>query len=319
LATILVCLAAPASAGEGDARTFFARGRELRLAGDCAHALVEFRRAYEAYPAGLGSLRNIAECEQQLGMSASARRSWWELRRAARHSGDAKYSGWAEHAEKEHASLEAVVPRLTVTVAGASADQVQVYVAAERLEAALLGTELERDPGGYRIEARARGRVLAVDQVALEPGSRERVRLEVTLPEPEPSPPPSTRPTAPTPAPPRDDLRVPGAILTSLGGAGLIGSAVALGLRQHALADLRRSCPEYANAPCPVANRDAVDDATQRGRTAALLVNVLAAGGGAVLAAGAALLIVDVASEPGEQARIQPLLGPGHIGVRLRF
>ncbi|HEY8089995.1 MAG TPA: hypothetical protein VIF09_19170, partial [Polyangiaceae bacterium] len=40
-----------------DAKDLFTRGRELRTRGDCTGALPLFRKAYELYPAGLGSER----------------------------------------------------------------------------------------------------------------------------------------------------------------------------------------------------------------------------------------------------------------------
>jgi hypothetical protein len=202
---------------------------------------------------------------------------------------------------------------------------------AERLKASMLGTELERVPGSYRIEVRARDRVLAVKSLQLAAGAHERVTLSVTLPpDPKPQPNPNGATERAVASP---DLQLPGAILTSLGGAALIGSAVALGLRQDALADLKASCPAYASAPCPLANRAATEDALSRGRTASLLVNVLAAGGGAVAAAGIAMLIAD-ATQPSDQAgarsgdqpgdgvgrrTFEPLVGPGYLGARLRF
>src|SRR5689334_6918022 len=43
-----------AFAGKAESETFFANGRELRMAGKCAEAIPEFRRALETYPDGLG-------------------------------------------------------------------------------------------------------------------------------------------------------------------------------------------------------------------------------------------------------------------------
>jgi hypothetical protein len=65
-----------------DAKDMFAQARGLPLQGQCARSLPLFRRAYAMYPAGLGSLRNIAECEEELGHFASARRAWLDLQLA---------------------------------------------------------------------------------------------------------------------------------------------------------------------------------------------------------------------------------------------
>ena len=91
-------------------RILFARGRELRLRGDCASAVPLFRRAFDLYPTGLGSLRNFAECEESLGHRASAREAWLDLGRALLANRDPKYSGWALDAEQEADRLRPAEP-----------------------------------------------------------------------------------------------------------------------------------------------------------------------------------------------------------------
>ncbi len=76
--------------GLADAEDLFRRGRDLRLRGDCASAVPLFKQAFEVYPAGLGSLRNFAECEELLGHLASARQAWLDLRRALLADDDPK-------------------------------------------------------------------------------------------------------------------------------------------------------------------------------------------------------------------------------------
>src|SRR5438270_653590 len=67
---------------ESDAKDLFARAHAMRKSGDCGGAVPLFRKAYAIYPKGLGSLRNIAECEEQIGHPASSRRAM--LRRLPR-------------------------------------------------------------------------------------------------------------------------------------------------------------------------------------------------------------------------------------------
>jgi hypothetical protein len=64
------------------AKDLFAQARGLRLQAQCARALPLFRGACDVYRAGLGSLHNIAECEEELGHFVSARRAWLDLQRA---------------------------------------------------------------------------------------------------------------------------------------------------------------------------------------------------------------------------------------------
>src|SRR6185436_11743436 len=104
---------------EEDSKTFFAQGRQLRAAGNCPDAIVAFRRALEAFPQGLGALRNIAECEEQLGQFASARNDWWSLRRAVLQSNELRYESWEKDAEQGYARLATKVAKITIRIHGA--------------------------------------------------------------------------------------------------------------------------------------------------------------------------------------------------------
>lgn len=95
-----------------DAKDLFERGRTLRAHDDCADAIPLFRRALEAYPAGLGSLRNIAECQESLGQFTLARRAWIELGQTLEARGDLRYEprydGWADDCRQ---SAERLAPQ----------------------------------------------------------------------------------------------------------------------------------------------------------------------------------------------------------------
>src|ERR1700761_8656544 len=85
-ATTAIATTLPPRAARADsaaeAKELFGHARELRGHGDCAGAVPLFRKAYEMYPAGLGSLRNLAECEESLQKFASARHAWLDLKQA---------------------------------------------------------------------------------------------------------------------------------------------------------------------------------------------------------------------------------------------
>jgi len=150
---IIAALGAPAGATEEDSKTFFAQGRKLRADGNCPDAIVAFRRALEAFPQGLGALRNIAECEEQLGQFASARNDWWSLRRAVLQSNEPKYEGWDKDAESAYARLASKVAKLTVRISGEGASAAHITIDGKPLDPRLLGVELERDLGLHTIEA----------------------------------------------------------------------------------------------------------------------------------------------------------------------
>ena len=101
-----------------DAKDLFAQGRQLRAHGDCTNAIPLFRKAYEVYPVGLGSLRNLAECQEALGHFASARSAWLDLGRALQQHPEPRYAGWAQDAERGAARTASKVATLTVEVTG---------------------------------------------------------------------------------------------------------------------------------------------------------------------------------------------------------
>jgi hypothetical protein len=164
--TLLVAPQTHADA-ESDAKDLFARGRDLRSKNDCAGAVPLFRKASKIYPQGLGSLRNVAECEEQIGHWASSRRAWLDLKRAliALPAPDAKYDGWDKDSDDAASRLAPKVATVFVDVIvktpegeGPANERsgVELLVNGESLGTNLVGTPLERDPGNYRIRVRRR-------------------------------------------------------------------------------------------------------------------------------------------------------------------
>ena len=296
--------AAPALAGQSDGETLFAEGRKLRMKGDCAGAIVRFRQALEAYPEGLGSLRNIAKCQEQLGLDASARRSWWDLRRAVLKSGAAKYEGWAEDAERAHAALEHKVPRVTVKLVGGKLDGVRVQIDGVTLPQRLWGVPVERDVGEHRIAVWYGASTPFRRVVDLTRGSREVVTFTI----------PATSSKQTEPVDDGEPLRIAGYVAFGVGGLAAIGFGAALGVRQAALGDLDEACADYSRCP-PAASQPHA-----RGQTASTLVNVFGAVAGVGIAAGIVLVVVGHTGAA-ESARfvISPTLGGAVAGATVPF
>lgn len=280
------------------AKELFEHGRNLRAHGNCADALPLFQKAYSLYPAALGSLRNVAVCDEALGRSTSARAAWLELRRALVGNSDPKYAGWSDDADHAVLRLAPKVATLTVdvVVAGspsnpgrpaAPADGIDVTVDGHALGREQLGAAIERDPG--RVVVRAVGASgVTPEEVTLTLGAGEtrRIALRVLIasaspervasattaeaaagPEPQPQP-------APAAATHHSSLRTGAWVAFGAGAAGLLGTAISFSMRQSALSALGRDCQWYATMACDPASQASVTSDVNQGRTATTLLNV---------------------------------------------
>jgi hypothetical protein len=287
---------APALASEDDAKTLFASGRELRTAGRCADAILQFRRALEVFPQGLGALRNIAECEEQLGQYAAARRDWWDLRRAVMQSNEPKYAGWDRDAEQAHVRLAAKVARVVVRLAGARTERVEIQVDGKPLDPRLVGVELERDLGPHVVQASYGGAAPVTARITLAEGAREVVTLTIpALAPPAEKPAAPAAPPAPEPARGSPALRTAGYVALGAGALGLVGTIASVAVRGSALRAVEGACPSYETQPCPASVGGDVD----RGKTASLLANVF--GGVALAGLGVGVTLIAVGWGPGAQ------------------
>jgi hypothetical protein len=282
-------------ASEEDAKTLFAEGRRLRAGGKCQEAISAFRRALEIYPSGLGALRNIAECEEQLGMFASARRDWWDLRRAVLQTNEPKYDGWDKDAERSHSALEQKVPKIVVKLEGEDLARVKLVLDGKPLDPRLLGVEIERDLGAHTVEAFFDNVAPILKKVTLAEGARQVVTISIPKPQPVAAP-------APVKDTGRPALRTAGFISLGVGGLGLIATGVALGVRASALSSIESGCPSYETSPCPAGLKGDYDT----GATASLLVNVFGGVAIAGLGAGAALLVLSGGSSSPAGPSAQP-------------
>jgi hypothetical protein len=331
-----LAVAAPRAAradGGGDAahaKELFEQGRELRSRGNCADALPFFQRAFAAYPAGLGSLRNVAVCQETLGRPTAARKAWLDLRRAVAASTDPKYAGWVEDADRAAAHLAPKVALLAVDLdvvdpaggTGPSFDAVDVTIDGQAVTRAELGAPIEHDPGPVTVRATGPG-IGAPDQQSftLAAGVTQHVLLHVTL---------SAAVTAPDPgaassisasvddtdpnAARRSRLRTGAWIATGVGAAGLAGALIALSFRQSALGALGSDCPEYATSACAASKQAIVTADVNRGRTASTMFDAF----GVVAVAGAAAsvtLFTFAATSSGHAAVVVAPTSVGAMGT----
>jgi hypothetical protein len=306
LAIALSVVVSPAAWAD-DSVVFFAQGRSLRLDGKCGEAVVAFRKALELKPDGLGSLRNIAECEEELGLFASARADWWRLRGAALDTTEPKYAGWSEHGMAGYKRLEAKVPRLTVVLSGAALERVRVTVDGQPLNRDLVGTELERDPGPHAIEASYGGVAPIRAERTLAPGAREVVTLVIPDEEPKAASAARAGPSAGT-------LRTAGFIALGAGVLGGVATAVAAAVRGSAVSTVEQACPGGTCAtPADLTNGNS---AVSRGKAASTALDVLIPF--TVAGAGAGVALIVVGSLPrAPSVPVEVALRPSAGGARL--
>jgi hypothetical protein len=300
-------------ADELDAKDLFAQARGLRLQGQCASALPLFRRAYEVYPAGLGSLRNVAECEEELAHFASARRAWLDLQRALSANSQTKYEGWDQDAALAAARLAPKVATLTIEVHAvtesgkpAQATGIQVSVNGEPLTPDVVNKPLDRDPGQYVVRAEGAAMGVAPQRVVdLAAGEGKQVVLDVVVPAPPDREVMASRPTTPPTA---------AWIALGIGAASFVGAGVAALERQSALDDLNAECG--STIVCPPAQKDPAEGSKvqgieNRGHVAATWVNVFAIAGVIGLSSG----VVLYATARSHPARTGLLMSPGGLSV----
>jgi hypothetical protein len=319
VATILLtalCDTNSAFAGETESKSLFAEGRGLRLKGNCIDAIPIFRKALETYPEGLGALRNIAECEEELKRYASARRSFWDLRLTVLKSGSTKYQSWDKQAEEAHAALDAKVARIVVRVKG---DPAWVRINGTPMDPRLVGVPLEQDLGPIEVSFQDGSATPPVKKLVLEEGQRYEIELVSNLTVMDEKPPRSVEPSpndivepgtissklqpkrsgsaepnpteTPTSSGPGPALNIGGATLLAVGGAGVIGMSVAIGIRGAALSDIESVCPALDACAVGPTQRQSVLDAADRGQTASTLATVFGIVGGVGIAGGVGLLI----------------------------
>ena len=292
-----------------------------------------FQKAYAVYPLGLGSLRNVAVCEEALNHFARLPLAWLDLKRAVSGSNDTKYAGWNDDADRAMAHLASKVAVLIVDLAAVEppgqagpaappSESVNVTVDGDDLPRDRLGAATEHDPGMVTVRASGPGVVTPDEQsVTLVAGDTKRVTLHVTVAAPAASLTPVGESAAPNvesagsaPPSPTSPARAGAWIALGIGAAGLVGTAISYAVRQSALGDLNASCPAHASAPCDPSTQDTVMSEVSRGRTASTLVTVFGAVGIAGVAASVALFAVSRSSS-GQTAIVLTPSGVGAAGT----
>lgn len=323
LGSTAVLLAPPANASpESDAKDLFARARELRAGNDCGTAAPLFRKAWTIFPQGLGSLRNLAECEEQLGHFASSRRAWLDLKRAlVTAPNDAKYDGWDKDSEDAASRLKKKVATFIVDVFVRSPDGealandqtgVEIFVNGESVGTALVGTPLERDPGTYRIRAQMADAPPVEQTVSVAAGDNPHVSVRLTRTPVEQA--------AAAPVVIEDDGKATrktlGWIAVGVGGASLVGAGITFLVRESSLSEVEDRCAAPETGPCPTSLKGTIDT----GKLMDVLSPILLGVGVVGVGGGVALILTSKSTPPQQQGRgLTVMPGFGRLDATYRF
>jgi hypothetical protein len=320
--------AGPAPRDPAAAEVLFQEGRRLLKAGDVHGAASKLEESLRLDPA-VGTLANLADCEETLGRTASA---WQHWRQAADQM--ATRDRRRKPALARAARLEKILPRLQVTLAPEVVGPLAIERDGVRLGDASLGVPLPVNPGHHVVIVSAPERQPRRFDVVLT--EKETASLVVApgppavpVPPPAPAAPPAPIEVAPpalpsvrlTAAPPAPEatplvrrLRRSDWIVLGVGAAGAGAAAVfgvqALAAREEA-ADL---CPRRAGLTrCWSTARQPLD----RDRRSSLLADVgLVAG---VAAAGTAAYLLTrprpARAEAAPRLLAGPLRGGGEVQV----
>lgn len=300
------------------AEALFRAGREAAERGEHELACARFRDSQRLDPA-LGTLLNIAICEERLGMVASA---WQKFRHVARElsPGDPRGDLAAERAR----ILEPRVPIVTLTLAPEAPPGTRVYLGNVEITAASLAQPLPLDPGGYTVRVTSEGLTTREYPMAVREGLRSELLLEPGAPlarrnvsfTPRPPPPrqtPAPGLTRPEPQPRISVVPVQrlGWWLTGIGAAGLAVSGVATLVMLEGDREAEAECDDRL---CSAKGREAAD----RGRMASLIGTAAFTTGALALASGVYVLVY---LTPALEARldVSATAGANSPGLQLRY
>ncbi len=312
LAAALLTWSAPLAAQSARATELFEEGRALFTAGRFGDACPLFRQSYELDPR-VGTILNLAECQDRRGFIAESYRAWLEAEALARQMNDER----VDFASDNRARVGAKVARLTLVLPAERPPGTTIRFEPPDspprvLTPSDIGGELYVDDGTTSVLVEAPGHEPRRHEIALDQGEAQRLRLALGAPLP------------------RDEGMGPlfwtGVIV---GGAGVvtIGVGAMVGLLasdKHDEAFWREGDGSARrNALCDPADGAAPacgDEGIAIIEDAKLLADVatgLWVVGGIATATGVTLAVVGLTAEPdGGDSAWQLDIAPGSVGLR---
>ncbi len=266
----------------GVATELFNAGRDLMRSGDYGTACPKLAESARL-DAKVGTLARLAECEEHVGRTVSARARWEQAANLARSQQDTRLA----HVESELARLDSMVPKLLFSVDGAAPPDLRIRI--DELDVGLgsVNVALPVDPGPHHVAASAPGKLAwSVEVVAPPTGAVVPVHVPVLEDAPmlaSPAPPAAVGPPAAVPS--RTPWRTVGLITGAVGVVGLgVGTALAL-IAVHKNDESNQPGGCNANSQCPASAYALRNDARAAGdaSTALFVTGSLVVAGGIVV------------------------------------
>jgi hypothetical protein len=317
IATMLVVRAASAQETTTDnsalATELFNAGRDLMTSGNFAAACPKLAESARL-DTKVGTLGKLAECEEKSGRLVSARARWQQALNVARAQNDSRI----DRVTSELDRLDKLVPKLNLTMKGASPPDLVLKVDALQVSAASLGTPIPVEPGRHTVLASASGR--APWSMAVETAS-DGATTEVVIPE---LPPQQAAPTRePAASNPKEsarpvssggiDLRTIGLVAAGVGVASaIVGTVFAFQAKSKYDDSLKGGCVEDNCTPAGAVIRN---DA----RSAGDLASIFVIGGGVLIAGGGAMWLFAPAPVAPSSAGVRLVPGIGLHGGALNL
>ncbi|MFT3771913.1 MAG: hypothetical protein QM820_41425 [Minicystis sp.] len=263
------------------ARAAFQEGVALAAANNCAAALVKYKEVAQVKLTAQVSF-NIAECEERLGKLVQALGNY---RLAVSQAGEDKnLQKLLREAGSRVEDIEARIPKLTLTRSKGS-ETAAIQLDGTEIGQAQLGAPMPVNPGTHVVIAKVDGKEYLHQNVTLAEKESKTFDIKLELPKPKVEKIPDEPPPVVEPPPPPKS-RVPGIVVTAVGGAALITGLAAIGVRQSAIGTLNGLCQMNSCPDTPQAH-----DAASKGKTFTGLSEIMVPVGVAGVAVGIVLLV----------------------------
>lgn len=214
------------------ATEFFTRGRDAIKKSDFVTACPFFAESHRLDPK-VGTLLNLADCEEHVGQLASARQHWQQAADLAQSLSDER----ANLAKDRFTAVDKRVPKLILRAPANAPAGMTVKRDGVEFSAVGFGIPLPADPGDHTIVINAPGHDARAFHVDLKEGEQKEVQLDLTpqatdapvpvVVAPPVEPPPVTEPPKRTPEEPATSSRSSRKTLAyAVGGVGVVGLGV---------------------------------------------------------------------------------------------